>query len=100
MLPRTSFSCSSTATMRYGPTGVYYYVEAKIAVLGRQLTRLFGGINFFANLALFHHFVNVDFTNAQRDYAPLPRLSHEETLVAAVCLFRFCSDRWAYREKV
>jgi len=46
---------------------IHYYVEAKVAILRRQLTLLFGDISFFADPALFRRFVNMDFANAQRD---------------------------------
>ena len=90
----------SSMALKYSPTCVRYYVEAKIAVLRRQLAWLFGDIGFFAEFALFHCFVNMDFANAQRDDTPFFCLLREESLTTAVCLFRFRLNRWAYREKI
>jgi hypothetical protein len=86
--------------LKYSPTCVHYYIEAKIAVLRSQLTWLFGGISFFAGLALFYCFMNVDFANAQRDDTPVFSLLREKPLAAAVCLFRLCSNDWARGKKI
>ena len=79
---------------------VYHDIEAKIAVLRRPLSWLFWRVDFFADAALLHCCVNVDFANIQRDNTPSFGLLREKLLPTAICLFWLCSDRWACREKI
>ena len=79
---------------------VYYDIKAEIAVLRHPLSWLFWRVGFFADAALLHCCVNVDFANIQSDNAPSFGLLREKLLAAAICWLWLCSDRWACREKI